>query len=158
MLVPWNDGARLVAGFRTALSEFVCVGVSLRMQNKLQATRRWLWILKSRSAASPAAIETSPVRRRRRRPWRWQRPQKTKDSGNKLARSLAGGIFGQFEDTFTAIVNFAILFFCLCFCLCSFFLFPTEIESAGNDLQIQFKFGPFRHASFTWHACKFVQK
>jgi len=72
---------------------------------------------------------------------------------------------GQFEDTFTAIVDFAILFFCLIFSdFFSFFRATTTLDwnrkcwHRRQHLQIQFKFEPFRHASFTWHACKFCAK
>lgn len=157
MLVPWNDGARLVAGFRTALSEFVCVGVSLRMQNKLQATRRWLWILKSRSAASPAAIETSRCGGGDVGHGGGSGPKKRKTQAtNSLARLLAA--FSANSKTLSLRSSISPFYSFVCVFVSALFLFPTEIESAGNDLQIQFKFGSFRHASFTWHACKFVQK
>jgi len=141
----------------------VCVSVC--MQNKLQATRRWLWILKSRSAASPAAIETS-------RFWLGSangggssraRKRKTQATNSLLARGN-WPIRRHFHCDRRFCHSILLSQF---FCFFYFFRATTTLDwnrkcwqrpHRRQHLQIQFKFEPFRHASFTWHACKFCAK
>jgi len=96
--------------------------------------------------------------------WRWQfEGPKTKDSSDELAsgsRQLANSKTLSLRSSilpFYSFVSFFLLFF-------YFFRATTTLDwnrkcwHRRQHLQIQFKFEPFRHASFTWHACKFCAK